>query len=35
MRGELREAKGREEALMAALAMLRPSGEAMAGAGAQ
>ena len=31
LRGELREAK----ALMAALAMLRPSGEAMAGAGAQ
>ena len=35
LRGELREAKGREKALMAALAMLRPSGEAMAGAGAQ
>ena len=35
LRGELREAKGREEALRDALALLRPGGEAMAAAGAQ
>ena len=35
LRGELREAKGREEALKGALALLRPGGVAMAGAGAQ
>ena len=35
LRGELREVKGREEALKGALALLRPGGVAMAGAGAQ
>ena len=35
LKGELREAKGREEALRDALALLGPGGQAMAAAGAQ
>ena len=35
LRGELREARGREEALKGALALLRPGGEAIAAEGTQ